>query len=250
MTHPFILALLALTPTAPFPADTAHHSAVWVVTPSRTGAGFLLDRNLGLLVTAHHVIRDRPSVRVVFPEYQGGKLLHDRQWYRDRRDRLGIPGKIIRVTTERDLALIQVDDPSRIPPSAVPVRLANAEPQPGNRVHLISGVPTTRQSAFEHVWGTVHGVRWRSSVTTNPRARREIHSSLPSRSGNSGAAVLDNRGKLVGVHVARNRSTGVAVAVGLTEVRPFLLPPVGNFPNQPSPAQVLSARVSQRGFGR
>jgi S1-C subfamily serine protease len=233
----FALVLVSAPAPAQFSIVAARRSAVWVVTPNGTGSGFLLDRQRGLFVTAHHVIRDKPTVRVVFPEYRGGQLLRDRQWYRSRRTTLGIPAKVVRYSRERDLALVQVANPTRIPTRARPVRLAESEPQPGNRIHLISGVPTTRPTAFAHISGRVLGIGWRTSITRSgsvrsSRARREIHSTMPSRGGNSGAGVIDNRGELVGVHVAGMRGSGIGVSVVVGELRPFLLGTVGTFPGR------------------
>jgi S1-C subfamily serine protease len=228
MTRVLCLALLALVPATArgqFSANAARRSAVWVVTPTATGSGFMLDRNTGLFMTADHVVRGRPSIRVVFPEYRNAQVLRDRQWYRNRRSSLGIPARVVRQSTRRDLALLQVNNSSAIPSGAVPVRLATAEPGPGNGVHLISGVPTTRQTAFENVSGTVQSVYYRTSILRGMvRARREIHSAMDTRRGNSGAGVLDNSGELVGVHVSRSRVTGLATAVVVTEVRRFLWP--------------------------
>ncbi len=255
MTRAIGLAVLALALGAPasaqFSVNTARRSAVWVVTPTATGAGFLLDRQSGLVMTAYHVVQGRPSIRVVFPVYRGGQVLRDRDWYRQRRSWLGVPGRLVRFSKERDLALIRLDDPSRVPFQAVPVRLARTEPRPGNRVHLISGVPRGRRTAFEHVSGVVQRIRWHTGIsrngnTTTPYARRAILSTVPGLPGNSGAAVVSNRGEVVGVHVAEVQVSGVAVSVAITEVWPFILPAVGT---EPAGSRSRAAFVSRSGVG-
>jgi S1-C subfamily serine protease len=228
------LALVALAVgTAPVsaqsPANIARRSVVWIVTPDASGSGFLIDRQRGLIVTASHVIRGASSIRVVFPAYQQGQLVTTPQWYSNRRDTIGIPGKVVRVTTERDLAIIQLGNPSGIPAHARVVQLARYEPGPGTRLHLVSGEPTTRQTAFAHIRGTVSGVRWRASTnnTGGTRARRVILSNLPNQPGNSGTLVVNNRGDLVGVHVSRIQGTHTAVSVVVSQVRPFIQPGLG-----------------------
>jgi S1-C subfamily serine protease len=226
------LALASLVPAlgttpaaAQFSISAARRSTVWVITPHASGTGFLLDRRRGLFLTAGHVVDGTSTVRLVFPASQRGRLVRSRQWYRSRRGRLGLVGRVVRFSKTRDLALIRVAPP-RIPPRARPVRLARAEPRPGNRLHLISGAPSTRRTAFEHVAGTVRRVDYRASRSAGVvRARREIHGMMRTRDGNSGAAVLSDRGELVGVHVALSHSTGLAVDVSVSNVRAFLRPP-------------------------
>jgi hypothetical protein len=213
-----LLALvLGKTSAAEFSASAARRSAVWVLVPGGVGSGFLLDRQRGLIVTAGHVVSGASTVRVAFPEYREGQL---------------------------------VRDPTRIPARARAVRLAQSEPRPGNRIHFISGVPVGRQAAFQHVSGTVQSVRWRRGLAFGSGpvtpSHRLIFSNLPTVTGNSGAGVVNDRGQLVGVHYGTIYHSGQGATVVITEVRPFLLPPVGAYP---AGNQARAAFVSRSGTG-
>jgi S1-C subfamily serine protease len=225
------LPLLTTSIQAQSSPNNGRRSAVWVVTPRASGSGFLLNRGQALVVTAHHVVSNSlGNLRVVFPAYQGGRLVSDPRWYRQRWTQLGIPGRVVRYTRERDLALIQLRNPSRIPSGAQPARLARTESRPGNRVSLVSSASGTRQTAFARVSGRVQSVGWSQFQYGNRGIRtfRAIHSRMPALEGNSGAAVLSTSGEVVGVLVARIKKNGFSAVVTVSEVGPFVRPALGN----------------------
>src|SRR3954471_18343204 len=103
------LALPAAALPQPTPAEggvkvyqSVLKSTVWIISErpdgTATGSGSVIDRRRQLILTNYHVVGDINRVRVMFPAYRDGKLIAEKDVYRQNVNRLGIRGQVI----ERD----------------------------------------------------------------------------------------------------------------------------------------------------
>jgi S1-C subfamily serine protease len=115
-------------------------SSVWIHSErgggkEARGSGSLVDKGRRLVLTNYHVVGDVKKATVFFPSYGSDKkVIPERKYYLDRIEKLGIPGEVVEIDKEGDLALIRID---RIPDGVVELSLANASPDPGQTVHSI-----------------------------------------------------------------------------------------------------------------
>lgn len=225
---PFVL--LALTPGAePISGRDAYRqvlpSVAWVQAGREgRGTGWVADVEKKWLVTNHHAVGDAKSVEVMFPQFDDGQLITDREAYQVNFRKWKIDGRVVRRSPERDLALIEL---SSLPPSAKALPLAGAAAGPGDAVRLIGN-----RGDLDQMWGHVAGVvrqsfrsvagyRWRTMRLA--KDARLLVLQLPINEGDSGGPVVNGRGELVGVAAAilwpAQRS---AAAIDVSEVRAFL----------------------------
>src|SRR6266545_4849938 len=90
------------------------HSTVWVHSDRgggrlATGSGTLVDKGRRLVLTNYHVVGDVKSATVFFPVFEGKKAVSERKYYLDRANKLGIPGEVVEIDKEADLALVRVE---------------------------------------------------------------------------------------------------------------------------------------------
>src|SRR4051812_7903234 len=61
-------------------------STVWIISQHRegtaSGSGSLIDRRRQLVLTNYHVVGDIDRATVLFPDYRDGKLVAERDYYR------------------------------------------------------------------------------------------------------------------------------------------------------------------------
>src|SRR5437763_6149768 len=112
-------------------------STVWVHSDRgggrlATGSGSLVDRGRRLILTNYHVVGDVKRATVFFPVFEGGRAIPNKGYYRQRAGQLGIPGDVVEVDKQADLALIRLDHVPRDAPELAP---AAASPDPGQTVH-------------------------------------------------------------------------------------------------------------------
>lgn len=202
----------ATTPPAP-PADTGVsayqkviHSTVWVHSARgkgrlATGSGSLVDRGRRLVLTNYHVVGNVPRATVFFPAFEGRKAIPERRYYQDRAGRLGIPGDVIEIDKQADLALIRLD---RVPEGVPALRLATESPDPGQSVHSI-GNPGRSGALWVYTPGKVRQVyskRWQAKLNDTTSLwfqARVIETDSPTNPGDSGGPLANDAGELVGV---------------------------------------------------
>ena len=113
-------------------------STVWIhSTHGRqavTGSGTLVDKGRRLVLTNYHVVGNVKKATVYFPVFNGKKPVSTRKYYLDRAGRLGIPGEVVELDKQADLALIRVN---RVPEGVPALPLAPESPDPGQTVHSI-----------------------------------------------------------------------------------------------------------------
>ncbi len=176
----------ALDPQAIYERAAPAVGVVRVMVDGRTGIGtaFAIDRE-GLLLTASHVARRADNLAVEFPG--------------ERR----LAARLVGYDARRDLALLQVSGPVALPA----IEVAHNGLRVGEPVVVI-GTPRGRPGVM--TVGEV--VAPRASM---PGLAREtlIRISAPIAPGNSGGPVLNARGQVVGLVIARgNDGAGLAVS--------------------------------------
>jgi HEAT repeat protein/S1-C subfamily serine protease len=138
-------------------------SAAWIVVHIGTGnnaamgTGTLIDKKNRLILTNEHVVHGGSELVVIFPMYQGDKLIAEREKYVEKLKTKGhdaIPGKVLAQDFKRDLALIQLD---RVPDAVLPLALAEKQVTPGDDVYSV-GNPGATESLWILSKGTVRQV--------------------------------------------------------------------------------------------
>ncbi len=176
----------ALDPQAIYERAAPAVGVVRVMVDGRTGIGtaFAIDRE-GLLLTASHVARRADDLAVEFPG--------------DRR----LAARLVGYDAQRDLALLRVSAPMALPA----IEVAQDGLRAGEPVVVI-GTPRGRPGVM--TVGEI--VAPRASL---PGLAREtlIRINAPIAPGNSGGPVLNARGQVVGLVIARgNDGAGLAVS--------------------------------------
>lgn len=225
-----VVALLLLAAVAAPPPPFA--GCAWVRAENDgAGAGFVVDADKRLLVTCRHVVAARKVVDVIFPWVRNGELVTDRDAYLGNRPRLRelgllVTGKVLKTSDDLDLALLELES---LPPGTKAVTFAQRPPPPGEPLHLVGN-----RLDLDTVWNATTGpVRasgrladgyfWRGKkLAANAAA---IIGQLPTEEGDSGAAVFDSRGEVVGIATALRRQCPLAaVVISGGEVRKFAAP--------------------------
>ncbi|MGH2405115.1 MAG: S1C family serine protease [bacterium] len=183
---PAVAQTTALDPQTIYDRTAPAVGVVRVMVDGRTGIGtaFAIDRE-GLLLTASHVARRADDLAVEFP------------------GELRMPARLIGYDARRDLALLRVSAPAPL----VAIEVASDGLRAGEPVVVI-GTPRGRPGVM--TVGEI--VAPRASL---PGLAREtlIRINAPIAPGNSGGPVLNARGQVVGLVIARgNDGAGLAVS--------------------------------------
>jgi S1-C subfamily serine protease len=214
-------------------------STVWVNLVKKTdpsgkteflsGTGELIDLKQRLVLTGRHVVRDKEDAYVLFPAFQGKRLVRERRYYSGQILH-GVPGKVIARDARHDLALIQL---AALPPGARALRLAAEDVTVGDHVYSL-GNPGDSEQLWVFRPGAVQKLvheKFRSK--TNDGFESEVDSDIiltdaPNRPGESGGPLVNEHGELAGViHGDRsvktgNKETHYGLFIDLKEVRGFL----------------------------
>lgn len=235
-----LLTLIAFTPwlsaQSP-PADTGAavyqkvlKSTVWVHSDRgggrlATGSGSLIDRGRRLVLTNYHVVGNVKQATVFFPAFEGTKAVPERKYYTDRARQLGIPGEVVEVDKDADLALIRID---RVPEGAVALPLAADSPDPGQTVHSI-GNPGKSGALWVYTPGKVRQVytkKWQAKLderTVHTFEAKVVETDSPTNPGDSGGPLVNDKGELVGVtQGGAIDAQALSIFVDVNEVRKFL----------------------------
>lgn len=188
-----------------------------------TGSGSLVDKGRRLVLTNYHVVGDVKRATVFFPDYgPDKKVIPERKHYADRAGRLGIPGDVIELDKEGDLALIRID---RVPEGVPELPLAPASPVPGQGVHSI-GNPGKSGALWLYTPGKVRQVYerdWKVKLddkTTLHFKANVIETDSPTNPGDSGGPLVNDKGELVGVTQGMaSDAQSLSIFVDLSEVK-------------------------------
>lgn len=192
----------------------------WVVIKEanglRFGTGWVLDRDKRLLITNEHVIEGRDEAGVYFPIRQDGELVHEPDHYLQKVE--PIKAKVIDRDSERDLALLRLDS---IPEGVQALKLAAGSPSVGEELFTVGAW----SQGNEALWGGVDG-KVRVVANTPLRGSRPVKtvkSSMPTNGGNSGGAILNDRGEVVAVHQGyRTDAREVTLHIDVSELKAYL----------------------------
>jgi hypothetical protein len=222
---------------APAPGDAGANvyrqvlrSTVWVHSDRgggklATGSGSLVDKGRRLVLTNYHVVGDVKRATVYFPDYGPDKKAYsDRKHYLER-GRLGIPGEVVEVDREGDLALIRLD---RVPDGVPELPLAASSPDPGQTVHSI-GNPGKSGALWVYTPGKVrqvYGKKWKARLDERTVLQFEakvIETDSPTNPGDSGGPLANDKGELVGVtQGGATDAQALSIFVDLSEVKRLL----------------------------
>jgi S1-C subfamily serine protease len=173
------------------------------------GTGCLIDKAHRLVVTNFHVVgeaenqggRSQGEIRVLFPQFEGGKLLAERSHYFDLL-RLGraIPGAVLMRDKKHDLAVIKLE---RVPQDAQAIPLSSGGASPAQHVHCI-GNPGKSDALWEYTSGTVrqrYHKKWlvKDGNQIHQFEAEVLETQIPSNLGDSGGPLVNDRGELVGI---------------------------------------------------
>lgn len=191
-----------------------------------TGTGSLVDRGRRLVLTNYHVVGNVHKATVFFPDFgPDKKAIPERKHYLDRASKLGIPGEVVEVDREADLALIRID---RVPEGVPELTLAAASPDPGTAVHSI-GNPGKSGALWVYTPGKVRQVyskKWKAKLderTVHTFEAKVIETDSPTNPGDSGGPLVNDRGELVGVTQGGSiDAQSLSLFVDLSEVKRFL----------------------------
>jgi S1-C subfamily serine protease len=233
-----VLAVLALPAAALSQATPAEggvkvyqnvlKSTVWIISQrpegTASGSGSLIDRRRQLVLTNYHVVGDVDRVVVMFPAYRDGKLIAERDWYKQHVRDQGIRGIVKARDKQADMALIQIE---RVPDGAQALPIAAEGVDPGQTVHSL-GNPGGSGALWVYTPGKVRQVyqkKWAAKAgrETLQFEARVIETDSPTNPGDSGGPLVNDRAELVGVTQggATNASL-LSTFVDVSEVKRFL----------------------------
>jgi hypothetical protein len=203
-------------------------SVAWIFSPrgksAATGTGSLVDLKQRLVLTNYHVVGDVKQAVVLFPAYRDGKVIAERDYYRERLKSQGIRAKVIDLDKKHDLALLQLE---RVPDGARALALAPSGAMPGQNVHSI-GNPGGSGALWVYTPGKVRQVyhhRWKAKVgdEVKPFNSDVVETDSATNPGDSGGPLVNDRGLLVGVtHGGATNARLLSTFIDVGEVRPFL----------------------------
>jgi S1-C subfamily serine protease len=223
------VALAWLAPAAAAPASPDAYrqllrSTGWVVVPTAgkvsTGTCFVADRRRRLVITCRHVVGDAAEAVVYFPAFDKGKVIVEADYYLHHVAALA--GRVVARDGARDLAVIRLD---ALPDDLQELPLAAENPDPGEDVHLVGNSGLADGGLL---WRYTHGevrLTYQKKVKTSEGVRKVgvVETQAPVNRGDSGGAVVNDRGQLVGV--AASYSAGerlVSANTDAHEVKTFL----------------------------
>lgn len=167
--------------------------------PSGTGSGVVWD-SVGHLVTNYHVIANANRARV------------------STSDGSRYDARLVGSEPEKDLAMLRIDGAQSLKP--VSLGLPSSQLKPGQRVYAL-GNPFGLDSTL--TCGIVSGLDREFQSMSGRTIRGVIQSDAAINPGNSGGALLDSRGRLIGINSAiyspSGAFSGVGMAVPLDTVR-------------------------------
>lgn len=185
-------------------------STAWIVNLMNdgravTGTGSVVDKKNRLLLTNYHVVFRCQQVVVLFPVYEGDKLIAEKENYMKRvtsKTLDAIPARVIAQDAKRDLALIQLDS---LPDGVLPLALSDKSATTGDDV-LSVGNPGSSSSLWMLTTGTVRQVshkKWKALIEESlPPLELEadvVETQSPTNHGDSGGPMVNTSGEMVGV---------------------------------------------------
>jgi hypothetical protein len=230
--------------------EKALPSLTWILSPKgedrfSSGSGVLIDDRRGLVLTAYHVVAERPDVIVFFPARDaGGDLMTAPKDYIKSSGELGVEGTVIARDARRDLALIHLP---RVPETAKAVAIAAGSPRPGQGVYAIGNSGTRDGVLWRYIDGTVRQV-YRTEMKYETKQAVNawvVEMTLPTNEGDSGGPILNARGELVAITASSNPGeVAVHYGIDVREIRSMVGPTLartGPSPSRTGPSPSIGA---------
>jgi S1-C subfamily serine protease len=195
-------------------------ATAWVIAGDGAGTAWVVDANKKLLITNNHVTGKNETVRVIFPSFDKGRVIAERNHYLKNANTLALRGKVLQTDAKRDLALIEVDS---LPEGVIELKFAEDGAGPSDNVHSV-GNPGISEALWVYTSGTVRQVyRRKVKIDGNEIDARVIETQAPLNPGDSGGPVVNDKGELIGVTAAINRSAQLlSICIDASEVKDFL----------------------------
>ncbi len=195
-------------------------SSNWVIAPELSGSGVVIDVQRRLVLTNYHVVRENSSVQVVFPLYQDGQVMRDRDYYFKNWEKFARSGRVLHRDSAKDLALIQLDS---LPYGIEAMPLAQSSVAVNDQVFRI-GSPAAQGSAWTFSKGTTKFLQnFKANYDNGQKTEAfTLFSDMPGIKGHSGAATCNHLGELVAIHAAEHSESKMSMGVHLSDVRRFL----------------------------
>jgi hypothetical protein len=161
--------------------------------------GALVGNRGAVVVTSSRIVEKDGSITCYFPSYPSGNS-HDPlkgiDRYLQNKSKLAIPGKVIWQNVEKQLAVIELVFPDRLPNESRPINLAAVSPKVGQKVHTVS------HDGPEEI----RGWRWTAGEVLfvlppqdEPNASHKFSVSNTIGLGAIGGPIVNEHGELVGL---------------------------------------------------
>src|SRR6185437_6646491 len=252
------------------PATTIHSGAaiyrqllaatVWIHAPDQgKGTGWLLDTSRRWIITNYHVVGENETVEVVFPcaRPASNTVIAERSWYLENFPRLRttgyvVRGRVLRRSRQSDLALLELPT---LPPAVKALPLARRSARPGERVHL-AGNRYDCESLWAYTSGFVRQTQTLREGYFNggrqlAKGARAIVAQVPINEGDSGAALVNERGEVVGVAAAVAWELhGAGLFIDVKAVRELASLPSGEHASPPDEQSALVRLTPREAYAR
>jgi len=193
-------------------------SATWIRTESGSGSGTLVHFDERLVLTNYHVVGNSQFVKVNFAEFDGNRVISDIDHYTSKART--ITGEVIAKVAGRDLAVVRLES---VPQGARSMPFANESVQPGDDVCLV-GNGGAVNALFGYTDGKVRAVNRQPLTYENGQQVNAVvvTSSMPINPGDSGAAIVNTRGELVGINMCYTKDAQlISRGTEVSEIRRF-----------------------------
>jgi hypothetical protein len=189
-----------------------------VVQSKGSGTGWVVDLAKKHLVTNAHVVGSSETVLVLFPAYEDGRVIPERSHY--TKNVKAVRGEVIVSDPRHDLALVKLES---VPEGVTELKLAAESASPSDQTHSI-GNPSASEALWVYTFGTVRQVYRRKVKFEDQEVdARVLETQAPINPGDSGGPVVNDRGELIGVSAAINRSGNLfSICIDVAEVKEFL----------------------------
>jgi len=182
-------------------------STAWVISAidkdkTSSGTGTLVDARRKWVLTNYHVVEDRTTAVVFFPDYRGDRAIADPKHYSTSFEKLGLPGEVIATDKGRDLAIIEL---KTLPPGVPELPLAIRSARPGESVHAIGSSGANDGTLWRYSKGEVRQVyeaKFKAKGSDGAVIELDavvVETQAPTNQGDSGGPVVNERSELIGV---------------------------------------------------
>jgi len=224
-----VFAVSASADDQPPMRDRLVHATAWVRAGAQgVGTGWVVDAKKKLLITNLHVVGEQDRVEAFFIDDVDGMPISERDHYLKNQASLhergrAVGGKVIAREPKCDLALIEL---TALPPRVIALPLAALPAAVGTHIHFV-GHRHDAETLWNHAEGSIRqtgilgdGYFWRGKkLAVNARC---LIAQLPIVPGESGAAVVNDDGEVVGVLAGLRSAPSSAIVIDASEVRQLL----------------------------